>query len=351
MKKKKTERTPYKHFTYTERLQIEAWKKVKTPVAKMAQLLGKSRSAVYTELKRGKCELRAKDWTMYESYSATIAEDKYRRNLQAKGAGLKIGSDYDYADFLERKIKDEKFSPEAAIAEAEKSGFQTKISSTTLYRYIDIGVFFRLTNKDLPVKGHRKPGKGYRRTAARPPAGISIERRDPNIADRIESGHWEMDTVVGSKNKGAALLVLTERKTRHEIIRRLQSKTKENVVKALDQIERNIGKKRFREIFRTITVDNGAEFQDADGMESSRVGGKRTDIYYCHPYSSFERGSNENQNKLIRRWFPKGTNFDKVSRKEIQALEDWINRYPRRLFGGRSSTDICMCDRLMKMTC
>ena len=350
MKKKK--RLSYKHFTYTERLQIEAWLRVKTPVAKMAKLLGKSRGAVYAELKRGKCELRATDWTMYTSYSATIAEDKYRRNLQAKGADLKIGNDFEYANFLAEKIKKDRYSPVAAIAEAEKIGsFQTKISYTTLYRYIDMGIFFQLSNKDLPVKGKRKARKASHRAAAKAPAGISIEKRDPLIDTREDSGHWEMDTVVGGKNKGAALLVLTERKTRREIIRLMPSKTKENVVRALDQIERKIGKKQFRKVFKTITVDNGAEFQDVDGMERSRVGGTRTTIYYCHPYSSFERGSNENQNKLVRRWFPKGISFDKVRKSQIQALEDWINNYPRRLFCGNSTADICIHDKLMQMIC
>lgn len=96
---------------------------------------------------------------------------------------------------------------------------------------------------------------------------------------------------------------------------------------------------KFRKVFRSITVDNGAEFSAADGLERSAINKTipRTKIYFCHPYSSWERGSNENQNIMIRRKHPKGTNFAKVSAAEITATEQWINNYPRRILGYKSS--------------
>ena len=137
-----------------------------------------------------------------------------------------------------------------------------------------------------------------------------IEKRPVEIAERNTFGHWEMDSVVGARGVSKkALLVLTERKTRKEIIFLLKDHTSAAVVKALDRLERKLGKK-FREIFKSITVDNGSEFADWEGMERSRRSKKkRTKIYYCHPYSSWERGSNENQNKLVRRHIPKGRKF------------------------------------------
>lgn len=102
-------------------------------------------------------------------------------------------------------------------------------------------------------------------------------------------------------------------------------------------LEREYGA-NFSKIFRTITVDNGSEFSDCAGMEKScRRKGNRTKIYYCHPYSLYERGSNENVNKMIRRWFPKGTDFRKVTAKAIQKVEDWINNYPREILGFRTA--------------
>ena len=139
---------------------------------------------------------------------------------------------------------------------------------------------------------------------------------------------------------GTELLVLTERKTRKEIIMLLKEHTAAAVVKALDRLERRLGAK-FREIFKSITVDNGSEFADYEGMKRSRRGKKdRTRIYYCHPYSSWERGSNENQNKLVRRHIPKGTDFDDKTQREVEKIEEWINNYPRRIFDYRTSEQL-----------
>lgn len=135
--------------------------------------------------------------------------------------------------------------------------------------------------------------------------------------------------------------MLTERKTRHEKIFKVKDHTAESVVKCINSLERKWGK-LFPKIFKTITVDNGTEFSDCKGIEKTDDNGKngRTKVYYCHPYCSAERGSNENQNRMIRRHIPKGTNFDKKSKKEIQKIEDWINNYPRPMFGGKSSQDL-----------
>ena len=98
----------------------------------------------------------------------------------------------------------------------------------------------------------------------------------------------------------------------------------------------------FYKLFKTITVDNGTEFADCEGIERSCVypGKKRTKVYYCHPYASCERGSNENGNRMIRRKIPKGTSINGYSEEEIQQIEDWVNEYPRRMFGYRSSKDL-----------
>lgn len=121
----------------------------------------------------------------------------------------------------------------------------------------------------------------------------------------------------------------------------IPDKTRESVVQALDRLERRYGK-MFSTIFKTITVDNGGEFSDCEGMERSvfKSRGRRTKIYYCHPYCSSERGSNEKQNQMIRRKFPKGTNFDKVSQKEVKAVEQWLNNYPRKSLGWKSANDV-----------
>ena len=147
-----------------------------------------------------------------------------------------------------------------------------------------------------------------------------------------------MDTVVGKKGTNTVLLVFTERKTRQEIVRKIKSKSQYCVVKEIDKLERKMGAKAFRETFKTITCDNGCENLDFEGIERSVLAKqKRTTVYYAHPYSAWERGSNENANKLIRRFIPKGVDIGEFSHERIKMIEHWINNYPRRLFDGLSS--------------
>ena len=249
--------------------------------------------------------------------------DRYMDSLQAQAYG---GNKADY-------------SPAAVLGEIKEKGleFKTSICESTLYSYIDKGVFLTVTNKNLPVKGQKKRPYNKVQRAKRPPAGTSIENRPKEIDDRAVVGDWEMDCVEGKKKTKKTLLVLTERKSRREIIRPMRDQTARSVVRVLDSLEREYGA-NFSKIFRTITVDNGSEFADCAGMEKScRRKGNRTKIYYCHPYSSYERGSNENVNRMIRRWFPKGTDFRKVTAKAIQKVEDWINNYPREILGFRTA--------------
>ena len=136
----------YKHITFNERLFIEAWQKADVPPKVMAEKLGKHVSAIYRELKRGQYEHLNSDYTTEMRYSPDIADKKYRDNLKAKGAPLKIGNDRDFADYVEYKICQEKYSPGAVLGEIERKGieFQTNISKQTLYVISSRAFFSRL---------------------------------------------------------------------------------------------------------------------------------------------------------------------------------------------------------------
>lgn len=330
----------FKHLSWNDRLRIESFLKCGKRVQEIADEIGVHRNTIYNELKRGRYIHRNSDWTEEERYSPDIAEAAYRENLAAKGPGLKIGKDHRLAAYIERRIVEDGYSPAAVLGEIKVKGirFDTTICEATLYSYIKKGVFLTLEAAHLPRQGMKKRQyKKVKKAAARPSAGRSIEKRSPEIDDRAEIGHWEMDCVEGKKKTKKTLLVLTERKSRREIIRPMRDQTARSVVRVLDSLEREYGA-NFSKIFRTITVDNGSEFADCAGMEKScRRKGNRTKIYYCHPYSSYERGSNENVNRMIRRWFPKGTDFRKVTAKAIQKVEDWINNYPREILGFRTA--------------
>ena len=128
--------------------------------------------------------------------------------------------------------------------------------------------------------------------------------------------------------------------TREEIIIKIKGKSNEYVVKAINGLERKYGK-RFYNKFKTITFDNGVEFMDYKGMEQSCIRKcKRTQIYYAHPYCSGERGTNENNNRMIRRWIPKGVLIDNISTSFIKEIEDWLNNYLRAMFDYKSSNMI-----------
>ena len=123
-----------------------------------------------------------------------------------------------------------------------------------------------------------------------------------------------------------------------EIILRSRDKTSQSTVRLFNRLERKLGGSVFRKVFKSITFDNGTEFSDTEGIEFSPYTRKqRTTVYYCHPYCSSERGSNENQNGFIRRFIPKGTAISSYSDEYINYVQDFINNYPRAIFNGENS--------------
>ena len=198
------------------------------------------------------------------------------------------------------------------------------------------GVFLRITNKSLPMGGRRKT-EYKKMQAARVPKGESIEDRPVEVATREEPFHWEMDSVLSAKEGGSKkrFLTITERTSRADLMFLMPDGTMASVVAVLDMLEKKLGSFNFRRIFQTITVDNGSEFQDWEGMTRAVTGeGARTHIYYCHPYSAFERGSNENGNRMIRRRVPKGTDFTEITEEDTLQVQRWVNEYPRGILGG-----------------
>ena len=322
------------YMTRDERLQLEALRKAKVPVIQIAKQMGFSRQTIYNELKRGAYTCLKKPFGIQREeihYSADKAQQIHDYNQTAKGRPLKIGNDHAYAEFLEQKIRDDRYSPAAALAAARKAGFTTSVCVTTLYSYIDKDVFLKLTNKALWVKSKKT------QRAARPARRIvhpkypSISNRPEYINERQEPGHWEMDLVVGKGSTGPVLLTLTERVSRHELIFKLPDKRAATIRSVFDRMERK--DPTFPERFKSITTDNGPEFLQYEELRRSIRGGTRFDIYYCHSYSAWEKGSNENHNRMIRRFFPKGTDFSKVTKKQITGIQDWMNNYPRKILG------------------
>ena len=333
-----------KHLSQNDRIKMETMLNSGHKVTEIAEYLHVHRGTIYREKKRGEYTHRNSDYTEEIRYSSDLGQKTHDWNAQGKGRSLKIGNDLPLAEYIEEKIVNDKYSPEAALAAVAESGieFETTISVRTLYRYIDNGIFLKLTNKDLPVKGKKKKHNKKVKVQKRAAAGESIENRPDEVKDREIFGHWEMDTVKGKQGvTKSCMLVLTERKTRDEIIVKLPDQKAASVVEAIDKLERKWGD-MFTKVFRSITVDNGVEFSDYEGLERSILheGEKRTFLFYCHPYSSWERGTNENNNRLIRRHIPKGEDFDEKQDRDIEYIENWINNYPRGILGFKTSAQL-----------
>jgi IS30 family transposase len=127
------------------------------------------------------------------------------------------------------------------------------------------------------------------------------------------------------------------------IIYKMPDMTQKSVINVINALEMKYDR-HFVEKFKTITVDNSSEFLDFKGIENSVIkqGKQRTRVYYAHLYSAWERGTNENSNRLIRRFIPKGTDIGKISGVEVKYVEDWINNYPRKIFGYKSANDLAV---------
>lgn len=344
IKNKEKKEFKYKHLNYVEKTQIECWyNKEHKSCKEIGKLLNKSVRTIQREIKRGLVENLTTNLEIKYVYSADVSEQKYRYNMTAKGPNIKLDTDYELAKYIEKGIKEEKKSPEVIVAEIKRKPkcFKVIVSAKTIRNCIHKRIL-NLTEKDMIYKKEYKERNKEKTHCVKVPAERSIDFRPKEANNRSEYGHWEGDLVVGKEGKGAALLTFTERKTREEIIMKIPSKHAINVAKSLDKLERKYGKE-FKRKFKTITFDNGGEFRDYEALEKSydkRKKGVRIQVYYAHPYRSGERGSNENNNRLIRRFIPKGTIITNISEEYINEIEKWINNLLRPMFGFKSSLEM-----------
>ncbi|VMU84281.1 IS1239 transposase [Streptococcus pneumoniae] len=278
--------TKAKHLTIDSRRLIERWKKEGKSNREIASLLGKAPQTIHTEIKRGTVRQCLGKGRFKEVYSADYAQQSYENNRKRSVKKSSLTKE------LKEKIlhyHNQKFSPEMMVQDLlyPRKGKALKKQASTNFK----------------------------------PAGQSIEQRSEAINLRLENGHYEIDTVLLTRAKNYCLLVLTDRKSRHQIIRLIPNKSAEVVNQALKLILK-------QHKILSITADNGTEFNRLSNVFSEEH------IYYAHPYASWERGTNENHNRLIRRWLPKRTK--KMTPKEVAFIEKWINNYPKKCLDYKS---------------
>lgn len=350
--KHNTGKMKWKQISEKDRYKIEALYEQGLTPKQIGDALNpkRDRRTIERELRLGLVEQKCQNpnFKKYEplyiikrTYKADTAQMRRNERASNKGRGIKIGNDQKLADYIEGKIKEDKWSPDVIIGRIKMKGmkFKTSICTKTLYNYIDKNLFLEVTNKDLWVKKDGKKKRDYnkvRKVALNNKNGKSITERPKEANERSEQGHWEIDLVIGKKGTKRVILTLVERKNRKSLYVLVKNKTQKEVIKAIGKARRRVGGD-FTEVFKTITADNGSEFLDSEAIKRAA---KCEEVYYAHPYSSWERGSNENGNRILRRFVPKGTDIGKLTEKELQRIEDWVNNYPRKIHGYKTANEM-----------
>ena len=320
-----TERRKFQHLTREKRAQIEILLRQKLPKTQIAKAVGISRSTLYLELARGTVEQFDSELCIHHKYFWDAGQRVYEQNRKNSRPPMKLIKAYDFVCYAEKQILENKMSPDAICGEAKLTGkFNELVCTKTLYNYIDQQLL-RVRNIDLPLRVKRK-NSICRSNQNKRIFGTSIEERPVEINNRTTFGHWEIDTIVGKKETSPVLLSIDERLTRKRHLVKIPSRSSEAVLLGLEKIAEYYGG-RFETVFKSVTSDNGSEFVDL-----GRYLPKSTKVYYAHPYSSYERGTNERQNALVRRFFPKGRSFDNVTDEQVAFVEHWINNLPRKIF-------------------
>lgn len=320
----------HRRLTYKERVIIQTLLGENRTKAYIAKTLNRSRSTISREVNK----LGDNPKADYDAYLAHwCAKDDYlnKRNLD------KISTHKRLRFFVYRGLLSQ-WTPEqisGRLRELYPNDPIMSISHEAIYRHIYTRPQASLNKKLIKLlvrkKTRRRPTKKRRQTGSRIPNQVSIDKRPKQIDLRKEIGHWEGDLMIG-KNHKSAIGTLVERKSRYTIIIKLESRKAGEVAKKF-----SMRLNQLNHVFRkTMTYDNGIEMAEHEKI-TKRTGMK---IYFAHPYSSWERGTNENTNGLIRRYYPKGTDFSLIDEKTLMKIQQKLNNRPRKVIGFKTPKEI-----------
>ena len=307
----------YRQLAREQRYQIYALKRAGHNQSQIASVVGCHKSTISRELRRNR-GLKG-----YRPYQAD--ELAYDRQCDAYRARIA----WQTWEQVERLLLQE-WSPEQ-IAGRLKLEKQPTVSHECIYLYVYAdkrhgGTLHRHLRSQ---KKQRKRYSGYIRRG-QIPNRTSIDQRPMIVASKGRFGDWEADTIVGARHKGG-ILSMVERKSKLTRLRKLATKgaaeMKDNSIELLAPLAAKV---------HTITVDNGKEFCEHELIAA----GLQARIYFAHPYSSWERGLNENTNGLVRQYFPKKYEFSRISDSDLQQVEDLLNNRPRKTLGYRTPNEV-----------
>ena len=313
----------YKQLTLTKRYHILTLIKEGLKQKDIALEIGVHPSTICRELKKYKSKHKI-DYSPEEAHIQTKLNhiQKPKRNAITKQK----------EKYIRRKLKED-WSPVQLIGKM-KSDTQLSISHETIYKFI----YRNKANGGKLFKHLRHKNKRYhKRSNTYQKRGIIIDRipidKRPKVVDKKSRvGDWEIDTVIGKNHKGV-LVTIVDRKSKFVLIKKVQSKHADVVTKATIELLQPL-----KSLTHTITADNGKEFAYHKQIASALD----TDVYFCDPYSSWQRGLNEHTNGLIRQYIPKKSEFDNISKAEIVTIQNKLNHRPRKSLGFKTPfNNIC----------
>ncbi|WP_195972692.1 IS30 family transposase, partial [Clostridium thermobutyricum] len=302
----------YKHLTTFERSKIEVLNKLSYSTREIAKEINRHHSTIARELNRNN-----------KVYNAELAEANYH---ERRKASRYIGKfKLDLISDIELALENT-WSPEQISNTLTKG----KLSFKTIYRWIYLGYISNDNLSKLRQKGKRSSKV---ETRGKFLVGKSIYKRSKLANTREEFGHWELDTVVSSRGKSkGCLATFIERKTRLYTAIKIKDRTANSMKSAIKQIFNVLPKGAFK----TATVDRGKEFACYKDIEKDL----NIDVYFADPYSSWQRGSNENSNGLLREFYPKKTDLALIDNKELVKNLFLINNRPRKCLNWKSSIEV-----------
>ena len=312
-----------------KRYQILALIKEGFNYTQIANNIGVNKSTISREIKRNSID------DIYNPDSASIKVFKRHRYKNKYTKMTKVIEKYI------RKYLKIKWTPEQ-ISNRLNIDKKLSLSHETIYQY----VYTNKANGGLLYKHLPRKMKKYNKRDAKYnsrgqiPNRIPISQRPKVVDKKLRVGDWEVDTIIGKYHQGA-IVTIVDRKSKFTLMRLLPTKEANGVTKAMIELLRPI-----KSVIYTITSDNGKEFAYHQEVSSALD----IDFYFCDPYSSWQRGLNENTNGLVRRYLPKKTDFTTVSDKEIMMIQNSLNNRPRKSLGYKTPAEVFYKEISRKMT-
>lgn len=337
----KNKKKQYHHLTKDDRAKIQSLIEQKDENGNrlfsntyIANYLGFHKSTITRELRRIKSKINVRTGKITNKpYNVEDAQSDYEFKRAMSKAHYILDDFPQLRKYIEDKILNDKWAPYAIAGyinshELYKQEGFTSISTTTIYRAIHYNLL-KVKKEDTRRMIKFEKSGNYSKKGELPnnKKSYSIDLRPDDINNRESFGNWELDTVIStSKGTHKCLMTLTERKIRYEIICILEAKTKEEVILKFRKIKDYL-KKNIREIIKSITTDNGTEFSGF--LEIIEITG--AELYFCHPYASCEKGTNEKHNSIIRYFIPKSDLIENYTTNQINDICNWMNNYPRKI--------------------